>query len=183
MAINHDHDKRLRAAELVKKTVLEGKTKKQAAKEMGIHPDTVERTLSWAREANIFVEYEQRLFTELLPLAHDAIKLAIEDGDAQVALKIFEMVGFSGKDRSKSKAAQENDEGLYGEIARLRAGSVINVTPTDSGLRQLPAIESAGTTIYDVPISAPAGGIHRIQENTPVEGEDRQQDRIEADET
>lgn len=121
--------KKLRARALIQKIVYEGKTQKQAASELGISHDTAARTLSWAKQANIYAEYSQRMWDELVPLAHNAIKMELEDGNADIGIKIFQGVHLLKKDGPKSKGAVQEEEDFYGELARIRSGDVINVTP------------------------------------------------------
>lgn len=167
--------KRLRAAELVKKIVYEGKSNKQAATELGISHDTATRTLAWAEEAKIFVQHEQRLFTELLPLAHETMKQAMEDGDATVAIKIMEMV--EKKASQPSVNSVNDDEGIYGEIRRQRAGRVIDVTPGAEQPR-LSALNPAGSESDVVQDGVLSGEFHRVEttetdqsEGGPEDGE------------
>jgi hypothetical protein len=154
-------EKKQRALTVLQKLIGEGKNKKEIAKEMKISAETVERSMRWAGEANVFVEYEQRIFKDLIPLAHEALKMALEDGDAQVALKIYEGVRLLKKNEPKGQAAMDNDEGLYGEIARIRAGQVINVTP---------ALASTGE-VYGIPRSFPTGEFHWDTQDEAGEGE------------
>lgn len=167
-----EQEKRLRAIMMVQKVVGEGKTKKQVAKEMGISHDTVEKTLKWARQANIFVEYEHRLYDELVPLAHEAIKMALADGDAQVALKIMESVGLGPNRMKQTKAQVDDQEGLYGEIARLRAGAIVDVSPQ----RRLAGADEAGAEVVDVPDELDERGVHRPEATSEGEGQTGPQD-------
>lgn len=127
--LRHPADKKLRAMEVVKRHIVQGEQIKDIAKDMNVSQDTIQRSLEWARRANLFVQYEQKLFDELLPLAHEAVKLALQDGDAQVALKILEGTNVLKKNAPKSAAAEADEEGLYGEILKARAGWTIDVTP------------------------------------------------------
>lgn len=127
--MQNEDQKKLRARALIQKIVYEGKTQKQAASELGISHDTAARTLSWAKQANIFAEYTQRMWDELVPLAHNAIKLQLEDGNGDIAIKIFQGVHLLKKEGPKSKGAMEAEDDFYGELARIRQGDVINVTP------------------------------------------------------
>lgn len=138
--IRNEQDKKLRAMEIVRRHVIGGEKLKDVATSMKISHDTAQRTLQWARNANLFVQYEQRMFDELLPLAHEAIKLALQDGDAQIALKVMESVGL-GPNRLKgqSQAARDDEEGLYGEIQRARSGWTIDVSPGQRPQAALPA--------------------------------------------
>lgn len=164
-----DYQQRIRASELVRKVYIEGKSHVQAGKEMGISHDTVERSLAWARAANLFVEHEQKVFTELLPLAHEAAKLALQDGNAQVALEILKGTNVLKKQGSDSRAAREDEESLYGEIARIRAGNVINITPHAS-------IEPTGNEERFLSSGVREGGVHGEQETAEIKIQDRIQD-------
>lgn len=121
--------KKVRALTIINKIANEGKTHGQVAKEMGISTDTVARTLAWARTAQIFVEFEQRLYNELLPLAHAAVKGALEDGDAQIGLEILKGTQVLKKPGAQGQRAQQEEDDFYAEIARARADGIIDVTP------------------------------------------------------
>jgi len=144
----------------------QGKTKVEIAKELGIHKTTLHETLNWAENANIFVEYEQKMWSELVPLAHDAIKMALEDGDAQVALKIYDK---TIAPTNKNKAAIEDEEGLYGEIKRLRAGRTIDITPSA-------LTTNDQTDVVQSVVCEP--GIDWIPPTPQGQSEDRQQDSV-----
>lgn len=169
-------DKKLRAMALLQKTVYEGKSIKKASEELGIHPNTGEKELKWAREIDLFMEYRQKMFEELLPLSHQAVKMALEDGDAQVALKIFDNLGL-GVQKSNAKAAKEEEEGFYEELRLMRQGTVINITQRQ---RELSAPFEAGTTGNAIPDGLPTGGVHRIALNSTPEGSNRADDVDEA---
>lgn len=176
-----DQMKKLRAMELINRTVLKGEKMKTVAQEMGISEDTAQRTLKWAGDANLFVQYEQRLYSELLPLAHEAIKLALQDGDAQVALKIMDAAGLgAGRLKGTSKAAQQYEEGLYGELARQRDGWVIDVTPErrelgdggyePDGEESVSTVESDGDSEHDVPVGVEERRIDGLTATATAEG-------------
>lgn len=176
MGVVNEKDKKLRAMQLVQKTVLGGQSIASAAKDMGISHDTAERTLAWARKANLFVEYEQRLYDDLLPLAHDAIKLALQDGDAQVALKIMEAVGLGPSRLKQTKAQEEDQEGLYGEIAKLRRGSVIDVSPQRRIGPGMATVDEAGTEMDFIPGDFSTGDVHGLTQGEAAEGQNSPQD-------
>lgn len=152
-------EKKQRAFALMKKVIMEGKSKKQAAEEMGISPDTAERSLKWAEDAKLFVEYEQRLFTDLLPLAVETAKAAMEDGDATVAMKIMDMVEKKATKGGGNGNSSDDSGGLWAEVAKLRAGRIIDVTAT----------EQAGDQLRALPDGTDAGGIQWGPENPAIE--------------
>lgn len=153
--------------------MLGGETIKDVAKDMGISEDTAQRTLKWAGEANMLRQYEQRLYGELLPLAHEAVKLALMDGDAQVALKIMEATGL-GPNRLKgtSKAAQNYEEGLYGELARQRAEWDGGELPAVSDVRYLgdATTDPAGDQMDDLPVGVAERGTDGDEAREASEG-------------
>lgn len=176
MGVVNPKDKKLRAIKLINETVLGGKTIKQASKEMGISEDTAQKTMQWARTANLFVDYENRLYDELLPLAHEAIKLALQDGDAQVALKIMDNVGLGAQRLKQTKAMEESTEGLYGEIARLRTGNIIDVSQRqlgsgDSGSEQLETLDATGAEVDFVPGGLQERTVYGVEEITETKSE------------
>lgn len=179
--LRHPADKKLRAMEVVKRHIVQGEQIKDIAKDMNVSQDTIQRSLEWARRANLFVQYEQKLFDELLPLAHEAVKLALQDGDAQVALKILEGTNVLKKNAPKSAAAEADEEGLYGEILKARAGWTIDVTPGRiAGGDSVPAgneIEAVFSTIDERAVdgdetSAPGEGPTRGEDPVPAGGGD-----------
>lgn len=135
--------KKLRARALIQKIVYEGKTQKQAASELGISHDTAARTLAWAKTANIFHEYTQKLWDELIPLAHNAIKMGLEDGNADIAIKLYQGTHLLKKEGPKSKGAEQAEDDFYGELARIRQGDVIDVTPKLIEGAEWPTVEAA----------------------------------------
>lgn len=166
MPLQNKQDQLLRARMIVQKVILEGKTHTETAKEMGISHDTVSRGLAMARKAKIYVDYEQKLYDELVPLAHEAVKMGLEDGNAELGLKILQGVNIVKTKNPAGPRAQEDEDSLYGEIAKLRDGSVIDVSPT----------QPTGTTADDLHHGLLVGGVHGVEENTQAEGENRPAD-------
>lgn len=166
MGLTKPHEKRQRALALMQKVIIEGKTKKKAAEEMGISHDTAERALAWAEGAKLFVEYEHRLFGELLPLATQTAKEAMEDGDATVAMKIMDMV--EKKASKNAGAGDTSGGGLYEEIERQRAGGVIDVTP-----ERYEGTHAAGAAELSLSRHLGDGGVLWIKTNTTDQSESR----------
>lgn len=175
MGLRHEQDRLLRAKMIVKKVIIEGKSQQQTAREMGISHDTVARGLALARQAQVYLDYEHKLFDELVPLAHEAVKMELADGNGELGLKILQGANIIKTKSPSGKAAQEDEDTLYGEIARLRDGAVINVTP------QLPSsiVETGatGTTVSDGPSTI---RVYGITQNTPSESPDRTEIIVES---
>lgn len=84
--------RRLRALGMIDMRI-RGKTNKEVAKAFNVSEDTVERTLTWAKKAELVVQAEDKILRELVPAAQTAI-LAVLQGDdlevkAKTALEIF----------------------------------------------------------------------------------------------
>lgn len=159
--LRKESEKKLRAFAIMKRVIGEGASKKAVAREMGISHDTVERTMKWAEDAKLFVEYEQRLFTELLPLAVSTAKSAMEDGDATVAMKIMDMVEKKATKGGQGNGSEHDGGGLWAEVEALRSGRVIDVSPA----------QQAGTEEYVVPDGVSTSGVYGQQAITAGEGE------------
>lgn len=177
MALKNEQDRLLRAKMIVKKIIVEGKTQQQTAKEMGISHDTVARGLALARQAQVYLDYEQKLYDELVPLAHEAVKMELADGNGDLGLKILQGANIIKTKSPSSKSAQEDEESLYAEIGRLREGSIVDVTP-----RELPAPIEARAEVYDVSDGLSVGGIYGITETAPTQGESRSDDALKPTE-
>jgi len=98
-----------------------GKTNAELAKDFNVSLATVERTLSWAARADLFSTYEDKIVTELLPLAHDAISAALAEGNAKIAVQVLKGIGLlrtGGQATSKVQAQSDDDLASY--IAKKR---------------------------------------------------------------
>ena len=166
--------RRLRALRMIEMRI-KGKTLKEIGKEFGVCDETVARTLSWAKKAELVVKAEDKILNELVPAAHDAFKRALAAENPEVAFKAALEI-FKGTLPSFSKAKQSNgptvtDSGsLASYIDSLRNdlsldGEVLDGTaaalPAGSPVRQI----TAGTEIPPAEgLSEPAPG-----DESPVE--------------
>lgn len=92
------------------------------AKEFNVNPATVERTLSWAKRAGLIVNYEDKILQELMPLAHQALKKALEKGNVEVALELLKgmLPTFAKKTAGNGPTATSGNE-LASYIDQLRS--------------------------------------------------------------
>jgi len=120
MTVTDPKFKRLRAMKLVEGKVMHNKTNKQLAKDFNVSLDTIERTLTWASRANIFAKYEDKIVEELIPLAHTAIRDALLDGNAKVALEVFKGLSLLRTGQTTAPAQKQADEDLAAYIAAKR---------------------------------------------------------------
>jgi hypothetical protein len=159
--------KRLRAMKMVEGKVLRNLNNAELAKEFHCSVDTVERTLTWAKRADIFATFEDKIVQELIPLAHDAIKSALAEGNAKIAVEVFKGLNLlrTGPAAAGSlAAAKEEDLAAYIAAKRDKAQLIeqtIDVTPrgeiTDATTRttaDAAALPAAGHT--GLPVDAEA---------------------------
>lgn len=95
---------------------LRGLTREQIAEKWNVSKDTVERTLSWGKKAGIIADAEDKLLSEIFPLAEATIKAAVQT-DIQAAMKIYTMV-VKGRDAKSGDGARNVDED---ELAKFMA--------------------------------------------------------------
>lgn len=112
---------RLRSLMILEHKVKNNSTYAELGKEFNVSEDTVRRSLTFAKRAGLIVKYEDRILEELVPAAIIAIRAALEDGDAQVALEIFKgtVPGFSKT--PKTVATNDSSSDLSRYIEQMRA--------------------------------------------------------------
>lgn len=81
--------RRLEALQMMKEKVVDGKSTKEIAAARGCSDDKVQKTLSWGERAGLFINHQDQILQQLIPTAIKAVKEAMEDGDAQVALEVL----------------------------------------------------------------------------------------------
>ena len=114
--------KRIRAVHIVHLKTTKGLNNIQVGKELGISRDTVERSLTFAKKAGLFVDYENKIIQEIIPLALEAIKTALKDGDSETALEILRGMNVAGfnKDKAKNPVAEADDSDFHKYISEAR---------------------------------------------------------------
>jgi hypothetical protein len=81
--------RRLEALQMLKEKVVEGKSTTEIAKDHNCSTDKVQKTLSWGERAGLFTNFQDQILQDLIPTALQAVKEAMLDGDAQVALEVL----------------------------------------------------------------------------------------------
>lgn len=142
--IREPDQRRLRALMMLEYRVKNAASYHDLAKEFGVSVDTAKRTLSWARKAGLVVDAEDRILQDLVPLAHNAIKTALEAGDAKIALEIFKGIlpSFNGKAQKPTTSTTTTGDDLNAYINELR-GSPGVVEGETVPQRTLPAAAEA----------------------------------------
>lgn len=81
-------EKRLRALMMLEMRVRRAASMADIAKEFNVSEDTVRRALTYARQAGLVAEAEDKILQELVPAAHDAILRGLANPDAEAAGKL-----------------------------------------------------------------------------------------------
>ncbi len=182
MAVNEPKFRRLRAMKMVEGKVMRNMTNRELADEFRCSVDTVERTLTWAKRADIFASYEDKIVEELIPLAHTAIRDALADGNAKIAVEVFKGLNLLRTGQSApGTVARAADDDLAAYIAAKRdkaqlLASTIDVTP-EEGSHERTTTETPGT-----PAALSAGSADPAPATSPAPtvGEASREDRFPA---
>lgn len=146
MPIVNPDEKRIRALMMLEQRIKHGKTLKEVAEDFNVSLNTVKRTLSWARKADLVVEAEDRILQELVPAAHQALLNALQGDNGKVAataaIEIFKGILPTFAKKSKDSPNASSGEDLSRYIDRLRTGEGLLEGQT---LPALPAAEAETT--------------------------------------
>ena len=106
----------VRAVKIAERKVLTSKSNAELAKEFGTSPAVVSKALTLAAKADIVVRFEDKLYTELVPDAHEAVKAGLDgSGDvarAKLGLQLLQSTQVLRPQASRTAAAQAEDDAL-----------------------------------------------------------------------
>lgn len=129
-----DAQKKARAAKMLEMKLMLGKTNEEIAVAFGVKRTTVSRAMTLAKKADIIVSFEDKLVNELLPLAFEAAKGALLEGNAKVALALLQGTQILRPNQTRSKAQESDDDELSKYIARKRAQAALDEDTVDAEL-------------------------------------------------
>jgi transposase-like protein len=135
--------RRMTALQFVRDRVVEGLNNTEVAKKHGVSRNTVERTLTWAEKAGIFLELEDKVLHDIAPIALNAIQQALSEGRdvPKGALEILQGLNILKKNHPvTAKDVKESDDlAAYINQQRLKAQLEQNtIEGTLADVRQLP---------------------------------------------
>lgn len=174
--------RRARAIQMLALRV-KGFSVREIAAQYKVHPITVERTLTYAKQARLMADYEDQILRELVPEAITAFKTALQGGDTQVALEVFKGMGLMLKPNERAKVAPDTAsaaDDLDAYIHTLRGGI------------DVPAIVASAIPSKGLPAHTPVDGpevveaemVERGRESAntgPSEGPDTNPVALEGD--
>lgn len=108
---------------------IKGASRPEIAKEFRVSEKTIARTLSWAKQAQLLVEVEDQILSDLLPAAVKAVKTALASDTAtdidkgKLAIELFKgsIPGFGKKPADQAKSTAPGED-LASYINRFRTG-------------------------------------------------------------
>lgn len=130
--------KKARALKMLEAKVLEGKSTEEIAAQFGVKKSSVYAAMSLAKKAEVVVQFEDRLHTELLPLAHAAVMGALQEGNAKIGLAILQGTQVLRPNQARSQASQMEDDELAHYVARKRAQAALDEQTLDGTLVEKP---------------------------------------------
>jgi hypothetical protein len=159
------------ALEFMRKRVMEGMSNKEIAKEHGVAPKTVERTLTWAEKAGVFVVLEDAIIAEIAPIAVSAIRDALLNGKdvPKGAIEILQGLNIIKKNHPVTAKEVKDSDDLAAYVAKIREKAEIDANSADAEL--LTAGQNEGHLLE--PNSAPRllpSGPGRDESDEPIPG-------------
>ena len=135
-SLQNPQQQKARALKMLEKRVIEGKTVPQIAQEFNVSPQTAQRALSFAAKGDLIVGFEDTLLRDLVPLAQNAAKMALMEGNAKVALEVLKGVGLLRSTHTRTQTQVAEEDALSRYIAQKRAHSqlleeTLDANPTD----------------------------------------------------
>lgn len=151
MATKTPRQLQVRAAKMLEQRIMKGKTNAEIAKDFGVSAATVGAAMSLAAKADLIVSFEDKLVNELLPLAHNAAKSALLDGNARVAMEILKGTQILRPSQQRSAAQAADDDELTRYIAQKRAAARLAEVTIDAEFRSTPPSELAPAPTLALP--------------------------------
>jgi hypothetical protein len=125
--------RRLKAIAFLKEKMV-NRSNEAIAKQYGVSAKTVAKTLSWAEKAQVFVEIEDALVRDLAPMAVEALKLALVEGDADVALEVLKGLNILKKSHPVTAKDVKEQDDLVSYITQLRNKAELDANTTEGTL-------------------------------------------------
>jgi hypothetical protein len=162
LALKDPTHRKARALKMLEAKILDGASTKEIAQQFGVSEKTVYEAMSLARKAEIVVKFEDRLYEELLPLAHSAVMGALADGNAKIGLAVLQGTQVLRPNQARSQNAQAEDDELARYINQKRAQAALHERTIDGTLvapqlKPQQALIQAGPTSPDAvpPVPSP----------------------------
>lgn len=156
MALVNPKHKKARALKMLESKIMKGKTNKEIAEEFGVSPDTVRKCLTLAEKADIVVDFEDKLYGQLLPLAHDAVMGALQEGNAKIGLAIMQGTQVLRPQNGRTAAQAVEDDELARYIAQKRLAAQMAQDTLDGQIVQPGAPKELPSHVSALPAAQPS---------------------------
>lgn len=118
--------------------LLQNKSDKEIAKDFGVSPQVVRTAMSLAKKADIVVSFEDKLMNELLPLAYEATRAALIEGNAKIGMEIMKGAGIVRVNQPTTLVQAHNDHDLAAYITKKRQHALLEEQTFDGTLVSAP---------------------------------------------
>lgn len=184
--------RRLAALQYARDRVQLGMTNLEIAKARGVSTRTIERTLTWAEKAGIFVELEDALYQDIAPIALDAIRTALSRGEdvPRGALEILQGLNILKKTHAITQKEVKEQNDLVNYITQIRQRAELDQATTEGELIERQPLQLGTSEPSDPPgddssdperVPERVGG--PVEEAAPEEGPHRDENSVPGDET
>lgn len=140
--------KRARAVKIAERKIMTNKTNVELAKEFKMSPGAVGEALTLAAKADIVVHFEDKLYTELVPDAHAAVKGGLDGtGDvarAKLGLQLLQSTQILRPQINRTAAAQAEDDALAMYVLNKRKQAALNAATVEGSYVDTSANEGEG---------------------------------------
>lgn len=121
---------KLRGLAMLKEKITKGISDRKVAKAFNVSLSTVQRSLQMVVNKGLLETYQDQLLAFLVPGAMRAVKKALEDGDAQVALEILKGSGILTKTRDANHVNPANEGESLEAYIRIRKATPDGTRPS-----------------------------------------------------
>lgn len=132
MATKHtrlnDPDLRRARALLIIEHRIRGNSIAETARHFGVHPNTIVNEIDYAKRNNLIQKFEDQCIEELVPVAIQAMRTALSNGDVDAAKEVLKGLGVFRKPSSKpllkpeAEAPAEDSLEIY--VKRISKGEL-----------------------------------------------------------
>lgn len=136
--LRNQKQQQARALKMLEMKLLQGKSSKEIAKDFGVSPGVVDKAMSLAKKADIVVSFEDKLMNDLLPLAYEATRAALIEGNAKIGMEIMKGAGIVRANQPTTLVQAHNDHDLAAYITKKRQHALLEEQTLDGTLVSAP---------------------------------------------
>ena len=155
---------------MLESKILQGKSAKEIGKDFGVSPQVVHQAMSLVKKGDLVVSFEDKLMNELLPLAYEATRAALVEGNAKIGMEIMKGAGIVRTNQPISQVQVQNDHDLAAYISKKRKLALLEEQTIDADVVPDPRSPRSPDLLGDSPGRALYGppNVLRITGSTEI---------------